>query len=371
MRKTGVTIEEKIMSELNDISFQGKRVTEPSPGEPPRQDAVPTRPASLVATFTLLLSLLAMFGVAWLYMNAESLHQTVGEKLAETGGRSTQNAATLKLLQAQFNESQSRVAQLEGKLAEMQTQRIAMEDMYRELARAPDDWLLAEIEQTLNIAAQQLQLAGNVRAAVMALQTADARLARADKLQTVQLRRALNQDLEKLKALPLVDSTGIGIRLDGLVKLVDSLPLAVSEASLAAAKAPDRKYDVAEGWMQRVARDAWVELNQLVRVREIESNEHALLTPQQSYFLRENLKLRLLSARHAMLARDDANYKEDLKQAREWLTRYFDLKAKVNVAAAASLKQLYESAVNIAVPDINASINAVRAARAAREKPAR
>jgi uncharacterized protein HemX len=252
----------------------------------------------------------------------------------------------------------------------MQTQRIALEEMYRELARSPDDWLLAEIEQTLNIAAQQLQLAGNVRAAVMALQTADARLARADKLQTVQLRRALNQDLEKLKALPLVDLTGIGIKLDSLVSLVDSLPLIVAESS-PAARAPERKPDPSEGSMKRFGRDAWDEFRQLVRIREIEGSELALLTPTQSYFLRENLKLRLLSARHAMLAHEEVSYKEDLKLAREWLNRYFDPKAKVNLAASATLKQLLESAISIAVPDINASTNAVRAARAAREKPAR
>ena len=326
--------------------------------------------SSWLALFAVLLSLIALIGAAWLYVNAEALRQTVGEKLADSGAQNSQNSAALKQLQAQFIESQSRVAQLEGKLAEVQTQRIALEEMSRELARTPDDWLLAEVEQTLNIAAQQLQLAGNVRAAVMALQTADARLARADKTQTLPLRRAINQDLEKLKAQPLVDASGISIKLDSLVNLVDSLPLIVAESAPTARSA--EKQDAApQGWLQRVSRDFWEEIRQLVRIREIEGVEPALLTPTQSYFLRENLKLRLLSARHAMLARDETSYKEDLKQAREWLNRYFDPKAKVNVASSALLKQLLESAISIAVPDINTSINAVRLARTAREKPAR
>jgi uncharacterized protein HemX len=363
------------MSELNDLSFQEKAAANTAT-EPPllREPANPPSGTARLVPLALAFSIVALAGVVWLAWDtqtrADTLRLNVGQKLADAESQSAANIATLKQLQAQFNESQSRVALLEGKLADMQTQRIALEEMYRELARSPDDWLLAEIEQTLNIAAQQLQLAGNVRAAVMALQTADARLARADKLQTVQLRRALNQDLEKLKALPLVDSTGISIKLDTLVNLVDSLPLMVSETS-PTVRAPDRQHDPSEGWMKRVLRDAWDEFRQLVRIREIESNELALLTPTQSYFLRENLKLRLLSARHAMLAHDDVSYKEDLKQAREWLNRYFDPKAKVNVAASATLKQLLESAISIAVPDINASTNAVRAARAAREKPAR
>lgn len=363
------------MSELNDVSVQEEAAAKTAT-EPPllREPANPPSGSARFVALVLAFSIIALAGVALLAWDAqtraETLRLNVGQKLANAESQGTATAATLKQLQAQFNESQSSIALLEGKLADMQTQRIALEEMYRELARSPDDWLLAEIEQTLNIAAQQLQLAGNVRAAVTALQTADARLARADKLQTVQLRRALNQDMEKLKALPLVDSTGISIKLDTLANLVDSLPLMVSETS-PTVRAPNRPHDPSEGWMKRVSRDAWDEFRQLVRIREIESNELALLTPTQSYFLRENLRLRLLSARHAMLAHDEVSYKEDLKQAREWLNRYFDPKAKVNVAASVTLKQLLESAISIAVPDINASTNAVRAARAAREKPAR
>lgn len=363
------------MSELNDLSFQEKAAANAATEPPlPREPANPPSGPARLVPLALAFSILALAGVVWLAWDAqtraETLRLNVSQRLADAESQSAANTAALKQLQAQFNESQSRVALTEGKLADMQTQRIALEEMYRELARSPDDWLLAEIEQTLNIAAQQLLLAGNVRAAVMALQTADTRLARADKLQTVQLRRALNQDLEKLKALPLVDSTGISIKLDTLVNLVDSLPLIVSETA-PTVRPPDRQQDPSEGWMKRVSRDAWDEFRQLVRIREIESNELALLTPTQSYFLRENLKLRLLSARHAMLAHDEVSYKVDLKQAREWLNRYFDPKAKVNVAASTTLKQLLESAISIAVPDINASTNAVRAARAAREKPAR
>ncbi len=358
------------MSELNNLSFQEQSAAKAASAALAPPGGALRSASSWLALFAVLLSLIALIGAAWLYVNAETLRQTVGEKLADSGAQSGQNSAALKQLQAQFNESQSRVAQLEGKLADMQTQRIALEEMARELARTPDDWLLAEIEQTLDIAAQQLQLAGNVRAAVTALQTADARLARADKTQTLPLRRALNKDLEKLKALPLVDASGISIKLDNLASLVDSLPLIVAE-SAPSARSADKQGATPQGWMQRVSHDFWDEIRQLVRIREIEGVELALLTPEQSYFLRENLKLRLLSARHAMLAHDETSYKEDLKQAREWLNRYFDPKAKVNVASSALLKQLSESAISVAVPDINASINAVRQARAAREKPAR
>ena len=53
------------------------------------------------------------------------------------------------------------------------------------------------------------------------------------------------------------------------------------------------------------------------------------------------------------------------------VAKYFDPKAKVNQNAIVSLRQLADNPVSIAAPDIVLSLNAVRAARAARERPGR
>jgi uncharacterized protein HemX len=106
----------------------------------------------------------------------------------------------------------------------------------------------------------------------------------------------------------------------------------------------------------------------LVRIRDMEVADASLLAPSQVYFLRENLKLRLLSARVALLARDEPSFREDLKTSQAWVTKYFDPRAKSTVATLASLKQVAESPVSITAPDINTSLAAVRSARAAREK---
>ena len=110
--------------------------------------------------------------------------------------------------------AQARIAQLEARLAESQSQQLALEALYQDLSRNRDEWQLAEIEQVLAIASQQLQLAGNVRAALLALQLAEARLARADRPQFVPVRRALARDIERLRALPAVDLPAMSVRLD-------------------------------------------------------------------------------------------------------------------------------------------------------------
>src|SRR5204863_6985876 len=131
--------------------------------------------------------------------------------------------------QAALRESQARLAELEARVADTQEQREALQEMNRELSRSADDRVLAEVEQMLVLASQQLQLAGNVRGALAALQAADQRLARAEKLASTPLRRAIAADMERLKAVPQADTAGLAVKLDGLMQQVDGLPFMIAE----------------------------------------------------------------------------------------------------------------------------------------------
>ena len=325
------------------------------------------RPARWGLAIALVVAVAAV-ALAWdARQSFSSLSQSSGGRLADLGAEVAQSKGALAQAQAALKDSQARLAELESRLADAQESRVAVEDMHRELSRSADDRMLAEVEQLLILASQQLQLAGNVKGALIALEAADQRLARADKLQAANLRRALNQDMERLKALPLVDTVGLAVKLDGLVQAADTLPLVVSETLPPARSPAQAKQTQESGWL-RALRDFWEEMKGLVRIREIETHEAALVSPAQAYFLRQNLKLRLLAARVALLARDAASYRDDVKAAQAWIGKYFDAKARSTVVAQATLKQLADSPVSIVVPDINASLSAVRAARSAREK---
>jgi uroporphyrin-3 C-methyltransferase len=325
------------------------------------------REARVLAALALVVA--ALF--AWLAWDARQglrlLEASAGSRIAELGAESTQSRVALAHAQSTIREAQARVAELEARVADTQEQRVALEEMYRELSRSADDRVLSEVEQMLVLASQQLQLAGNVRGALAALQAADQRLARAEKLAAAPLRRAIAQDMERLKAVPVVDTVGLAVKIDGLVAQTDTLPLPIAETP-SASRTFARARPLDETGMARVARDFWDEMKGLVRIREVETPDTVLLAPAQSYFLRENLKLRLLAARMALLARDEATFREDLRASQAWISRYFDSKAKPTVAALAALKQIAESPIAIAVPDINASLAAVRSTRASREK---
>ena len=317
-----------------------------------------------------ILAVVAAVATGWLAWDARQtladMQSSAGGRLAELGAAEAQSHTAFTQLQAALKDAQSRITELEARVADTQEQRVALEEMYRELSRSADDRVLSEVEQMLVLASQQLQLAGNVRGALAALQATDQRLARADKLAATPLRRAITQDMDKLKAVPQVDTVGIAVKLDALIAQSDTLPLPIAEA---APRIASRAYysDEPSG-VTRAARDLWDEMKSLVRIRDMEAPDAVLISPSQAYFLRENLKLRLLSARVALLARDEPSFREDLKSCQAWVTKYFDPRAKSTVAAQTALKQVAESPVSIAAPDINASLAAVRSARAAREK---
>jgi len=121
----------------------------------------------------------------------------------------------------------------------------------------------------------------------------------------------------------------------------------------------------------RFWREAWSDLRQLVRVQQMDKAELPLLPPPQAFFLRENLKLRLISARLALLARDGASYKADLKAAGDWLNRYYDTRNNNVAHAAAVVRNLHEAELSIDIPDISATLEASRALRLTRERAAR
>jgi len=315
-------------------------------------------------------ALLALVLVGWQWFDSNrqlhALEQVVGLRLGEFDNRSKESAIAAGQAHEDTKQVLVKVGLLEQKLAESQNQQVALEAMYQELSRNRDEWVLTEIEQILLTASQQLQLAGDAKAALVALQTADSRLQRHDKPQFIALRKAINQDIQRLQALPLVDVAGYTLKLDGLIAGIDDLPLLIgAETPLERRPAKARLDDTA--W-EKLTREIWQDMKQLVRIQNLENPEAPLLAPSQAYFLRENLKLRLLSARLAVLRHDEAGYKADLKVAEEWLRRYFDIKAKNAKNALAALKTLSSSPVAIELPDISASLGTVKNFKLTRDR---
>jgi uroporphyrin-3 C-methyltransferase/uroporphyrinogen III methyltransferase/synthase len=324
----------------------------------------------------------------WWYSHREmsSLREEVAQRLKSDESTNTEMKVLVRSVQDNTKELQSKVSVLEGKQIEAQSQQLALEQLYQELSRNRDDWALAEIEQVLSTASQQLQLAGNVQGALIALQYAESRLSRSDKPQFIVIRRAVAKDMERLKALPTVDLTGIALRLDSAISQIDNMPLLADEKPIevvtppktsrrarksAAAKTPAAKENAVSSpgseWLATLenkwnswSNEMWTELRQLIRVRNVDTPEALLLSPTQEYYVRENLKLRLLNARLALLSHNESAFRSDLIAAQDAIARYFDTRARQTQTTQALLRQVQGSNLSIEMPTLADSLNAVR-----------
>ena len=303
--------------------------------------------------------------------------EEAARRLREVEAESRNARLAAREAQEAFRETRTKLSALEQRITESQGQQLALEALYQELSRTRDEWQLAEIEQVLAIAQQQLQLSGNVRAALLALQLAESRLARTDRPQFLPVRRALARDIERLRAVPGLDLSGISLKIDSLVAAIDTLPLAFDErtpkiADERAASGPaepgGRSASPEDGFLARFGAEVWKELRQLVVVRKVETPEPPLLPPTQAYFVRENLKLRLLNARLAVLTRDEAGYREDLRVSQAWVRRYFDTRSKSAQGILAQLRQLSSASISFEPPSMAESIEAVRGFKSRRER---
>jgi uroporphyrin-3 C-methyltransferase len=327
--------------------------------------------------YTALIVFALLLGAQWWVAQNQigDLRTDIAQRLHSGEAAFTETRVLLKAIQDDMKQLQAKVNVVESRQSETQSQQLALEQLYQELARTRDDWTLAEIEQVLSTANQQLQLAGNVQGAIIALQNADARLARADTPQFVRVRRAIANDLERLKALPSVDLGGIALRLDSVIGQIDTMPLLSDEKPALPAVEPKESRRAATpagadgqaDWLTRIENawhswtsEMWNEIKQVVRVRNVQSPEALLLSPTQAYFVRENLKLRLLNARLALITRNETAFRNDLMVAQDAVAHYFDTRARQTQTVQALLRQVQASPLAIEMPALTESLNAVR-----------
>ncbi len=314
--------------------------------------------------------LLVVFALAIFFMARhmreleEELHQrvaAVGAQAVEATRASEQDAAGIVSYGARLSSQDVQIAELRARIE-------AYEYLADDLVRTYDERILAEVEHALILGQQQLQLAGDAKLALKALSGAEAQLARVDTGRYLPLRRAMANDMERLRRAPMADLAGQALRIDTLLAGIDTLPLAFERSPEMMRKPVDADQAADRTLVERFVGEVWGELRQLVRIERLDRPDPALLSPTQSFFLRENLKLRLVNARVALLQRNGVVWREDMRLAREWVERHFDTRSRATENALATLRQLAAVDPGETPPGLDESMNALTQLQTARQR---
>ncbi len=357
-----------------DAPAPGPDLAAPQPSVQPGERYAPQRWLLAVAV----LALAGAAGSTLVWQKLNNIQQQLARQSADAGSQAGEARSLAKQAQDLTLETAAKLAVTDAKLAEVSLQRSQLEELMQSLSRSRDENLVVDIDSALRLAQQQAQLTGSVEPLLAALKSADVRVARAAQPRLTPLQRAMARDVARIKATALADTPSLLVKLDELVTLADELPIANAVPSGAAtavgvapgsknAESSKRKTDESMlSWWTRVGLLVQDELRSLVRVSHIEDPDAALLTPEQSFFLRENLKLRLLNARLGLLSRQIDSARADLGTAALAMGHYFDAGSRKTLTAQALLQQVQGQMHSLEIPRIDETLAALSTAAAGR-----
>ncbi len=226
-------------------------------------------------------------------------------RAADTEAREARAAA--REAQEGTRDAQARIGALDASVAESQSQQVALEAMYQESRAAATSGCWPKSSRCWPSPRSSCSLPATCRRRCSRCRPPTGASRASDRPQFIPLRKVLARDIERLKLAPNLDVPGMTLRLDQVIAAVDAMPLLV-EGRPGPVTAPAEPED-APGWWARTGSVIWAELRGLVRVQRLDAQDQSLLAPEQAYFLRENLKLRLLHARLALLQRNEPAFR--------------------------------------------------------------
>ena len=304
--------------------------------------------------------LLLVLGVC-AYLARQELQNLQHERAALTALASEtalleKNIAALQAQQVRLTESVNDLIAAQAGL------RKNMTALYRQQNVPKQEWALAEVEYLLLIATHRLLLEADVETALSAMQAADDRLRGLPDPALLAVRKQLLADMNALRTSAMVDISGLALYLTDLIARTDSLPLQgpgiKTQQTVSAAEAPE---ETTKPWWRRLLASLWRELKGVIIISHAGGQAELSLLPQQSFFLRQNLRLQLETARYAVLRRDTALLHSSVQTISTWLKRYFAVSNSSVGNIIESLSTMRSLHLDSPVPDISSSLESIRA----------
>ncbi|SFK24276.1 uroporphyrinogen-III C-methyltransferase [Methylophaga sulfidovorans] len=294
--------------------------------------------------------LLSVVSIGWFYQQLQQQETDIQSSLNELSSQNGDWQSKLEQHRQQLGRLDSDQKQLAEKLQQL------MDKQQLSNAELQKRWAMQEVKYLLNVANQRAVLAHDVTGAIQALTMADKQLETLSDYRLHPLRAEIAEELMSLQSLTTLDIPGMAIQLQTLAAHVDKLRVkkgpevdfseSPDTAEMATTETP--------AWKQAIS-DIWQQLRSLVVIRHDQTGDAAVLAPEQRYFLYQNLRLQLESARLALLNADNNSFQHSLKTAINWLEQYFT--GDERDAMLANLNALAQQKIDVSIPDISGSLN--------------
>ncbi len=320
---------------------------------------------------------LALIGAVlsvWTVFKLNGIQEILAKQTSDVSTQAVEARVSAKQAEELARDTAARLAVTDAKLSEVSLQRAQLEDLMQSLSRSRDENLVVDIESAIRLAQQQSQLTGSVQPLLAALQSSQLRLTKVAQPRLAPVLRAIVRDIEQIKATPVTETPTLLIKIDELVRAVDNLAL-LNAVGTSVANSADTKpvpealswaRAMSMSWWEKMLNDLWRNAQGLVRISRIDRPEASLLAPEQSYFVRENLKLRLLNVRLAVLARNFESAQADMNQVTRDLNKYFDVVSGQGPLTLALAREVLAQSKNTEIPRIDATLAALATAAAGR-----
>jgi uroporphyrin-3 C-methyltransferase len=320
---------------------------------------------------SLIVALAGLLAAVLLWVKLGSVQELLARQTSDSGSLATEAKASARQAEELARDNAARLALAEAKITEINLQRTQLDQLMQSLTRARDENLLADFEAALRLAQQQTQLTGSLQPLVAALRTVEIRLNKQTNPRFITLQRAVARDIERLASTAVPDTPALLARLDDLMSQMDVLPMtnavgrAISGTTTTEPPAGWRRA-ISSAWWGQVAADAWDDIKGLVRVSRIDQPEAMLLAPEQTYFWRENMKLRVLNARLGLISRQFEGARADLLILHRDMSRYLDGSSKTVKLALTQVQQMQTEVQQVKLPRIDETLAALEALNAGR-----
>lgn len=249
--------------------------------------------------------------------------------------------------------------------------------LHSELGRSIDSWTLEEAEQLMFVANQRLQFTGDVEISRSALELADERLENLADPGLNSVRQLLSSEILALRNVDSIDTTSVLNKLTTLSDSVGTLPLigdiVVPEKMAANENQSESESETGAGQSEEVSKfrrysqpiidatSAFIgSLGDLIQIEKNGTSIKPVISAEVRQMTYEKTRLTLEAAQIAFIRQQPALYTNRIQSARQWVEQNFDQNANSTITWLAQLNDIGSLSPNAEIPNISASLNAIR-----------